>query len=141
MDGSDLNNGMFNFEQPIPDINTDSKPNINNITICEIEDVINLYNATIDNHKPNWSKVQEITNKRKNLTKSIIKLAKRRIKQSEDQNEKPVKYLERLFTAMAQDDYHAGKQPSAKYPNCFRWRYDNFATETNIISFIEKESA
>ena len=84
---------------------------------CELEEIKDLYNAVIDNEKPNWSKLSIINVKRKSKIKKLITFAKNRIKQSDDQNEKPIYYLERLFSSMAQDDFYCGRSKSAQYPN------------------------
>jgi uncharacterized protein YdaU (DUF1376 family) len=130
--------GMLNTKHKT--LNT-KQETLNNIISCELEEIKDLYNATIDNEKANWSKIQELTTKRKNLIKNLISFAKKRIKQSEDQNEKPVKYLERLLSAMANDGFHSGKNPSTQYPNGYKWTFDQVAKQDNLIKFIERESA
>ena len=92
----------------------------------------------IDNEKPNWSKLSIINVKRKSKIKKLITFAKNRIKQSDDQNEKPIYYLERLFSSMAQDEFYCGRSKSAQYPNGYKWDFEGITSENHIVKFIER---
>ena len=105
---------------------------------CELEEIKDLYNAVIDNEKPNWSKLSIINVKRKSKIKKLITFAKNRIKQSDDQNEKPIYYLERLFSSMAQDEFYCGRSKSAQYPNGYKWDFEGITSENHIVKFIER---
>ena len=107
---------------------------------CELEEIKDLYNTVIDNENANWSKLQEVTPKRKTLLKKLISFSKKRIKQSDNQSEKTTPYLERLLSSMADDGFCGGKIPSAKYPDCYKWGFDQVVNTDHIIKFIERVS-
>lgn len=121
-------------------LTTNPKRDPNNIVECEFEMIKNLYNAVVDNIKPNWSKLTIINDKRKGKIKKLVTFSKQRIKQSDDISEKPIEYIKRLLSALATDEFYSGRSVSAQYPNGYKWDFEGITSETHIIKFIERET-
>ena len=104
------------------------------ITISDIEQVQEGYNAVIDNFRPNWQKLQSISDVRKKTIKTALKLAEPRAKALD---EKPVSYLIRLLEAMSQDDYFSGNI-SNKNPQGFNCSFETNFRQSRICQAIDK---
>lgn len=132
---SDLKNGMFSSEQPIPDINTDSKPDTNLSSADDhAQDVLDIYHSVIEQHQPNWTTVKTFSASRKRLCNKAYKLVKPR---AEKHNMRQLDVLFNLFAAMAQDDFYSGK-PSNRNPKGYRCTLETNLRENRLLQAIDQ---
>ncbi len=126
---------------PITDPLSDKSPTATPIKIvsCQIDEVVDGYNETIKQLKPNWSSCVKSTlnDKRKKLIREAIKTVEGRAKELE---ENPVSYLIRLFEGMAVDDFLSGNQKSAQYPNGYKRGFDLNLKPDTLIKTIDQFS-
>ena len=129
--------------EPIPDINTDGKPD----GICDqpaespskiaAMDVLDIFHQTIDEQKPNWAKCRTFDQQRKRLALKAIDTVRQRAIELGDS---PLDYLAKLLPAMAADPFYGGWQQTEKHPNGYRSSIDQILSPKQIRNAIDKLS-
>ncbi len=97
--------------------------------------VIDGYNNIISDIRPNWKKCASVTDKRKSMIKSALKLVSDRAKSCSDS---PSDYLIRLLGAMADDKAFFSGHPTSRNSEGFSCSFETNFTQTRIAQAIDQ---
>ena len=99
--------------------------------------VVDIYHDTIDKLTPSWSKTRSLTDKRKRMANKSLSVVRERATAI---GLSPLEYLENLLSAMAQDPFYSGTQPSRDKPNGYQWTIDQVLRADILAQAIDRLS-
>lgn len=134
LDCSNMNNALFNSEQPIPDSKPDKKPDHMSSGNDPAQDVLDIYHHIIGEQNTNWAKAQVFDAQRKNLCRKAYALCAKRAKEI---GMRPLDVLANLLRAMAQDDFYSGR-PNKINVNGYRCTIDQTLNTSRLKQAIDK---